>query len=210
MTMAEKLNGATVVDDPMSDLDKLLVKYGAEMADEFAQVTAMFAKDPVKASEMLLGITARQRERAQADLDAIKAEEAEREASLAKIVEATRASGLLAFSAVWKDFQSQAVQLPSVKLWTWQVQIDPNDESKYLEPTFIAGYAKRVSTTPATTRTPNPTARQPIEVKAKGEANYVQYASAAAAKVAILKVNGPMNKADVITKLQAAGYEVRA
>lgn len=210
-----KLNGATVP-EPMSPLETLKAKYAQEVASELASLD--WAGDPAGSAVKLGQITATIDAKAAADIATTKKAEVEKEATAAKVIDAMRGTGLLAFKPVWDDFAKAASKLSTVKVWTYQVQVDETKPPRadgsvyYQEPTLIAGYAKKpkASTGEATTRTPNPTARQPVEVKIKGADTYTSFTSAAAAKVALLGVDGPMNKATVIEKLTALGHEVKA
>lgn len=212
-----KLNGTTVPEETMTDLQKLLVKYGTEMAGEFAEIAPLWGTDPAKAAEMQMGITQRIHEKASIELaDQDKAKK-EQETNRASAVEAFRATATLTFNTLWKELAPQASKLGHVKMWTFQVQVDPDKDPKadgsvyFSDPTIMASLPKQVGTRTGThTRTPNPTARQPIQVKLKGSNEFTEYKTAAAAKVEILKVEKPMNKADVIAELVKLGHEVKA
>lgn len=210
-----KLNGATVPAETMSPLDTLKAKYAQEVASELASLD--WANDPAGSAVKLGQITSTIHAKAEADLSTAKKAESEKEATLAKVIDAARGTGLMAFKPVWDEFAKAACKLSSVKVWTYQVQVDETKPPRadgsiyYQEPTLIAGYAKKPKATgEAITRTSNPTARQPVEVKLKGSSEFTKYTSAADAKVKILGVAGPMNKAMVIEKLTAAGHEVKA
>ncbi len=212
-----KLNGATVP-ETMSPLDALKAKYAQEVASELASLD--WAGDPAGSAVKLGEITNTIHAKAQADLDTVNKAAKEKEATLAKVIDAARGTGLLAFKPVWDEFAKSASKLSSVKVWTYQVQVDETKDPRadgsiyYQEPTLIAGYAKRTKTPgETTTRTPNPTARQPVEARKVSDganAPFVKYTSAADFKKKVLGIDGPMNKAMVLEKAKDAGYEVKA
>ena len=124
---------------------------------------------------------------------------------------------MIAFKPNVDEFNKAASKLSSVKVWTLQWQVDETKPPKadgsvyYQEPTLIAGYAKKPkAASTSTTRTIDPTARKPVEVKVKGSNTFITYTSAADAKVKVLGIEGPMNKATVLEKLREAGHEVKA
>ena len=94
-----KLNGATVPTDTMSPLDTLKAKYAQEVSSELASLD--WANDPAGSAIKLGEITTTIHAKAQADLDAGRAAEKEKEDTLSKATDAARATGLLALTPGW-------------------------------------------------------------------------------------------------------------
>ncbi len=209
-----KLNGATVP-YTMSPLDTLKAKYAQEVANELAGLD--WAGNPAGSAVKLGEITTAIHTKAEAELATAKKAESEKADTLNKTTDAARATGLMTFTDPWKSFEATARKLPHVKVWTFQVQVDETKEPRqdgsvyYQDATFIAGYAKKAKVAGSTsTRTTNPTARQPVYAKLKDDKEFTKYTSAADFKVKVLGIEGPMNKATVLEKAVEKGYEIKA